>query len=222
MFCEVMASTEMLKFRDSKAASGTQPAALPSSPKTAAVAPHPLSGIRQGHRTGVVWVFTIVPCYPSATAGRPVRPAHPSAIASAGLWLPSHAHRLFEFWPAGWIDGLRRLRGRCSGLAIRNGRGGILLFSITSPGGHSRRFLFAPYLDLKAVKIGRPSFLPDQPQAGSTLMRVHPMSALCHKQTLVSPKWSERRNRVDDFLCGHNGVGVVRDIDVERGVHHLV
>src|SRR6516162_1208076 len=48
------------------------------------------------------------------------------------------------------------------------------------------------------------------------------MSALCQKQTLVSPKWSERRNRVDDFLCGHNGAGVVRDIDVECGVHHLV
>src|SRR5215471_9038916 len=35
-------------------------------------------------------------------------------------------------------------------------------------------------------------------------------------------KGSERRNRVDDFLRGHDGAGVVRDIDVERGVHHLV
>src|SRR5262249_13511823 len=45
---------------------------------------------------------------------------------------------------------------------------------------------------------------------------------LCQKQTLVSPKWSERRNRVDDFLCGHNGTGVVRDINVESGVHLLI
>ena len=29
----------------------------------------------------------------------------------------------------------------------------------------------------------------------------------------------ERRDRVDDFICGHNGTGVVRDIDVESGVH---
>src|SRR5262249_30989297 len=42
------------------------------------------------------------------------------------------------------------------------------------------------------------------------------------KQKLVSPKWSERRNRDDDFLCSHNGTGVVRHVDVERGVHHLV
>src|SRR5215470_12310174 len=32
-------------------------------------------------------------------------------------------------------------------------------------------------------------------------------------------KGLERRDRVDDFLCGHNATGVVRDIDVESGVH---
>jgi len=30
------------------------------------------------------------------------------------------------------------------------------------------------------------------------------------------------RDQVDDFLCGHNGAGVVRDINVESGVHLLV
>jgi len=29
-------------------------------------------------------------------------------------------------------------------------------------------------------------------------------------------------HRVDDFICGHNGTGVVRDIDVESGVHLLI
>ena len=38
---------------------------------------------------------------------------------------------------------------------------------------------------------------------------------------LVS-KGSEKRDGVDDFLCGHNSAGVIRDIDVERGVHHLI
>src|SRR4029434_7275853 len=32
----------------------------------------------------------------------------------------------------------------------------------------------------------------------------------------------ERRDRVDDFICGHNGTGVVRDIDVESGVHLFI
>ena len=31
-----------------------------------------------------------------------------------------------------------------------------------------------------------------------------------------------RRHQIDDFIRGHNGTGVKRDIDVERGVHHLV
>src|SRR5215469_6663344 len=35
-------------------------------------------------------------------------------------------------------------------------------------------------------------------------------------------RWSERRDRGDDFVCGHNGTGVVQDIDVERGVHLLI
>jgi hypothetical protein len=29
----------------------------------------------------------------------------------------------------------------------------------------------------------------------------------------------ERRDRVDDLFCGHNGTGVVWDINVESGVH---
>src|SRR5882762_239646 len=29
-------------------------------------------------------------------------------------------------------------------------------------------------------------------------------------------------HRVDDFICGQNGTGVVRDIDVESGVHLLI
>ena len=32
----------------------------------------------------------------------------------------------------------------------------------------------------------------------------------------------ERRDRVDDLFCGHNGTGVVWDIDVENGVHPRV
>src|ERR1700736_530322 len=36
------------------------------------------------------------------------------------------------------------------------------------------------------------------------------------------PRGLERRDRVYDFLCGHNGTGVVRDIDVESGVHLLI
>src|SRR5262249_589779 len=31
-----------------------------------------------------------------------------------------------------------------------------------------------------------------------------------------------KRERVDDFICGHNGIGVVWDIDVERGVHLVI
>src|SRR5262245_41970200 len=29
----------------------------------------------------------------------------------------------------------------------------------------------------------------------------------------------ERRERVDNFICCHNGIGVVRQIDLESGVH---
>src|ERR1700688_2176488 len=32
----------------------------------------------------------------------------------------------------------------------------------------------------------------------------------------------DRRNQVDDFICGHDGTGVVRDIDVDSGVHLLI
>src|SRR5229473_5321873 len=32
----------------------------------------------------------------------------------------------------------------------------------------------------------------------------------------------DRRDQVDDFICGHNGTGVVWDIDVESGVHLLI
>src|SRR5262249_36061530 len=32
----------------------------------------------------------------------------------------------------------------------------------------------------------------------------------------------ERRDRTDDFICGHNSTGVVRDIAVERGVHLFI
>jgi hypothetical protein len=32
----------------------------------------------------------------------------------------------------------------------------------------------------------------------------------------------ERRDRVDDFLRGHNGAGIVRQVDVESCVHHLI
>ena len=30
------------------------------------------------------------------------------------------------------------------------------------------------------------------------------------------------RDQADDFICGHNGTGVARDIDVESGVHLLI
>src|SRR3974377_176906 len=32
----------------------------------------------------------------------------------------------------------------------------------------------------------------------------------------------DRRDRADDFLCGDNGAGVVRDVDVERGMHLFI
>jgi hypothetical protein len=37
-------------------------------------------------------------------------------------------------------------------------------------------------------------------------------------KSMVSPA----RDRVNDFICGHNGTGAVRDIDVESGVHLLI
>ena len=33
---------------------------------------------------------------------------------------------------------------------------------------------------------------------------------------------SERRDRTDDFFCRHNGTRVIRDVEVQRSVHHLV
>src|SRR5262252_9770084 len=32
----------------------------------------------------------------------------------------------------------------------------------------------------------------------------------------------ERIDRVDDFFCGHNGIGVIWNIDVESGVHLVI
>src|SRR5205807_1399417 len=32
----------------------------------------------------------------------------------------------------------------------------------------------------------------------------------------------ERRDRVDDLLCGHDRTGIVREINVESGVHLLI
>src|SRR5262249_20957226 len=32
----------------------------------------------------------------------------------------------------------------------------------------------------------------------------------------------ERRERVDNFICCHNGIGVVREIDIESGVHLFI
>jgi len=31
-----------------------------------------------------------------------------------------------------------------------------------------------------------------------------------------------RGDQIDDLIRGHNGTGVIRDIDVERGVHHRI
>src|SRR6266705_2992627 len=33
------------------------------------------------------------------------------------------------------------------------------------------------------------------------------------------PGGLERRDRVDNLTCGHDGAGVVRNVDVESGVH---
>src|SRR5262245_38432393 len=33
---------------------------------------------------------------------------------------------------------------------------------------------------------------------------------------------SERRDRTDDFFCRHNGTRVIRDVEVQLSVHHLV
>jgi len=38
----------------------------------------------------------------------------------------------------------------------------------------------------------------------------------------TDPLGLEKRERVNDFICGHNGTGVIRDIDVESGVHLFV
>jgi len=59
--------------------------------------------------------------------------------------------------------------------------------------------------------------------AGSALlwMELLWLADVCGSTKFAS-KGSERRNRVDDFLCAHHGAGVVRDIDVERGMHHLI
>src|SRR5215475_134696 len=42
------------------------------------------------------------------------------------------------------------------------------------------------------------------------------------KGALIATQHLERRDRVDDFICGHNGTGVIRDIDVESGVHLFI
>ena len=42
-----------------------------------------------------------------------------------------------------------------------------------------------------------------------------------HQVTCV-PLGLKRRDRLDDFICGHNGAGIVRNIDVESGVHLLI
>ena len=47
----------------------TNPSALPSSPKTAAIAPIPSRGIRQGYRTENGVGVHLRPLLPSATAG---------------------------------------------------------------------------------------------------------------------------------------------------------
>src|SRR5262245_36590472 len=51
----------------------------------------------------------------------------------------------------------------------------------------------------------------DQPGRGEDLMLLRTES-----------QGLDRRDRGDDFLCGHDGIGIVWDIDVERGVHHLI
>jgi len=56
--------------------------------------------------------------------------------------------------------------------------------------------------------VGRPSGLNSLMPVLSNLTRFG-----------VSPT---RSDQLDDFLRCHNGAGVVRDVDVERGVHHLV
>jgi len=51
----------MSKARNSKAVGGTQPTALPSSPKTAAVAPRfPHAAFGRAVEPEMVWVFTFV------------------------------------------------------------------------------------------------------------------------------------------------------------------
>src|SRR5215831_16397947 len=39
---------------------------------------------------------------------------------------------------------------------------------------------------------------------------------------LLRTRFCERRYRLDEFAGGDDGIGVVRDVDVERGVHRLV
>src|SRR5262249_27338148 len=39
---------------------------------------------------------------------------------------------------------------------------------------------------------------------------------------LLRTRFCERRYRLDEFTGGDDGIGVVRDVDVERGVHRFV
>src|SRR5215510_5378203 len=52
--------------------------------------------------------------------------------------------------------------------------------------------------------------------------RVTPSEITEHHGTAYRFLRLERRDRVDDFICGHNGTGVVRDIDVEGSVHLFI
>src|SRR5215468_11591429 len=49
--------------------------------------------------------------------------------------------------------------------------------------------------------------------------RVTPSEITEHHGTAYRFLRLERRDRVDDFICGHNGTGVVRDIDVQGSAH---
>src|SRR5262245_49074072 len=50
------------------------------------------------------------------------------------------------------------------------------------------------------------------------------MSLYTRKQKLLRTGFEglDRRERVDNFICRHNGIGVVREIDLESGAHLFI
>src|SRR6476646_3236573 len=62
---------------------------------------------------------------------------------------------------------------------------------------------------------------PSAPKSLQSQNRPRPENRLSISRLDVVHGQLERRDRVDDLLCGHDRAGIVREIDVESGVHLL-